>query len=109
MKLNYLKGSEITSEYLCEITDELDKSSGLGRKEEGWSNYHYIVVDNYGIKNRCLAIRVHGGTVGALYFDENNIIIKIEIDTNYVVKTYSKDVQNIVNKFVGTKIGYEVN
>ena len=104
MKLNRLKGSGVTSEYLCEITDELDKQSGLGRKEEGWCNYHYIVVDDYGIKNKCLAIRVHGGTVGGLHIDEHNTVTKVAIDTKYVVKTYSKEVNEIMEKFIGTQL-----
>ena len=108
MKLNHLKGSGISSEYLCEITEELDKASGLGRKEKGWSNYHYIVVDNHSIKNKCLAIRVHGGTVGSIDINENNIITNIDIDTDYVVKTYNDDVKDILNKFIGTQLEWEI-
>jgi len=104
MKLNHLKGSGITSEYLCEITDELDKQSGLGRKPDEFSLYHYIIIDEFGLKNRELPIRVHGGTVGCINIDENNTITSIVIDTNYVVKTYSKEVNDVMEGFIGIQL-----
>ena len=44
-----------------------------------------------------------GGTVGGIYFD-NNIITKIVIDTNYVVKTYPANVNELIQRFVGEVI-----
>ena len=104
MKLNHLKGSGITSEYLCDITDELDKQSGLCRKPDEFSLYHYIIIDDFGLKNKQLPIRVHGGTVGGINIDENNTITSIVIDPNYVVKTYSSEVTDIMKKFTGTQL-----
>lgn len=100
MKLKHKRGSGILSEYLCDLTDELDALAKLDNGKE-FHLYHYIIVDDYGMKEKCLAIRVHGGTVGGLWFDENNIITKISIDTKYVVKSYPENVEEIVQKYVG--------
>ena len=66
MKLkNKYKNSKYASmgEFFCEITDELDKLAGLTVDEEHkWR--HYVLVNDYTINERCLAIRLPGGTVG---------------------------------------------
>lgn len=36
----------------------------------------------------------------------NNIITKIKVDKNYVVKTYPSDVNEQIQKFVGQKIEF---
>ena len=100
MKLKHKRGSGILSEYLCDLTDELDVLAKLDNGKE-FHLYHYIIVDDYGMKEKCLAIRVHGGTVGGLWFDENNMITKISIDTKYVVKSYPENIEEIVQKYVG--------
>lgn len=87
--------------YYCDLTSELDKMAKLDRYK------HYILVDNYCKNNRFYAIRFPDGTtVGAIYFDENNLITKITIDTNYVVKTYPSDVLDQLQKYVGQKIEF---
>lgn len=86
--------------YYCDLTSELDKMAKLERYK------HYILVDNYCKNNGFYAIRVICGTVGAIYFDNNNLITKITIDTNYVVKTYPSDVLDQLQKYVGQKIEF---
>ena len=97
-------------EYFCDITSELDKLAGIN-SDNIWK--HYILVDKYCINEKCLAncvnekclaIRIPSGTLGGIWFDDNNIITKIEVDTNYVVKTYPDDVNEQIQKFVGQKI-----
>lgn len=104
--INKYKGSnyEKLNEYFCEITDELDKLAGIKNDDEYHSWKHYVLADNYCIKEQCLAIRIPGGTVGGIWFDDNNIITKIVVDTDYVVKTYHKDVNKQIKKFVSCKI-----
>lgn len=63
--------------------------------------YHYILADDWCKNQKCLAIRVPGGTVGGIYFDDNNIITKIVIDTNCVLKTYPDNVNELIQRFVG--------
>lgn len=66
--------------------------------------YHYIYADNEFRKKGCLALRVPGGTVGGIWVDKNNVITKIKIDTEYVVKTYPSNVNELIKKFIETKI-----
>ena len=90
-------------EYFCDITFELDKMAGIDL-DAHWK--HYVLADKYCINEKCLAIRIPGGTLGGIWFDNNNIIIKIKVDTNYVVKTYPSDVNEQIQKFVGQKIEF---
>lgn len=58
-------------------------------------------------KQKCLAIRIPGGTLGGIWYDENNIINKIFVDIKYVVKTYPSDVNEQLKKFVGEKLEFD--
>lgn len=100
MKLvNRNKWSEI--EYRCTLTEELDSLSKIDVSKDYDLFHHYILVDHIGIKEKCLAIRVPGGTVGGIWINENNSIIKIHVDTNYVVKTYPSNINELLQKFIG--------
>ena len=107
MKLvNKYKGTkcERFNEYFCEITDTLDMLAKLKTDDKFYSWRHYILADDFCIKERCLAIRIPGGTVGGIWINNDNLITKIEVDTNYVVKTYPKDINIQIQKYVGSKI-----
>lgn len=58
-------------------------------------------------KQKCLAIRIPCGTLGGIWYDENNIIRKIVVDTKYVVKTYPSDVNEQLKKFIGEKLEFD--
>ena len=106
MKLDNRR-SVFNDEYVCELTKELDVLAEFINKEFYDVFFHYIVVDNWCKKEKCLAIRVPGGTVGSIYLDDNNVITKIYIDTEYVVKSYPSDVNELIEKkFVGEVIEY---
>ena len=95
----------IMEEYFCDLTRDLDTLAGI--KPESYRK-HYILADDYAIKEKILAIRIPGGTVGALYFDDNNTITNIIIDTKYVVRTYPDNVNEyICNKYIGRKFTIE--
>lgn len=96
----------LNHEYTCNLTKELDSLAKLTDKEFYDVFYHYIVADAWCKDKKCLAIRVPGGTVGGIWIDDNNIITKIVVDTDYVVKTYPSDVNEIMQKFVGEVIEY---
>lgn len=66
--------------------------------------HHYILIDNCSRREKCLNIRVPGGTVGGVWIDDNNVITKIKIDTNYVVESYQSNVNEVIQKFVGEEI-----
>ena len=83
--------------FKCDITNELDKLAHLDTKKNSLYR-HYILLEN----NNILPIRIPGGTVGDLYIRDNKVE-KIIIDTNYVVKTYNNNVNELINsKFIGT-------
>lgn len=104
MKLDNRR-TDFNNEYICELTKELDLLAKLTDKEFYDVFYHYIIADNWCKKEKCLAIRVPGGTVGGIRIDDNNVITEIEIDTEYVVKTYPSDVNDLIQKkFIGEVI-----
>lgn len=90
-------------EYFCDITSELDKLASIN-SDTLWK--HYILADNYCINKKCLAIRIPGGTLGGIWFDDNDVITKIKVDTNYVIKSYTGNVNEQIQKFVGQKIEF---
>lgn len=92
------------SEYFCEITDELDRLSRI--ETTFYMLKHYILVDEYCIKEKRLAIRIPGGTIGEICLDDNNIITKIKIDINYIVKTYPENIEEIMKKFIGVCVEF---
>lgn len=96
-------GIGLHSEYFCEITTDLDILAKLDDGGE-YHLYHYIVIYSGAIEGKCLPIRVHGGTVGGIWMDDNNIITKIDIDTNYVVKSYPSNINDMVKKYIGERL-----
>lgn len=88
------------------ITRALDEMCGISKlvKEHKDSFHHYILNDNLDSDNNVLPIRVPGGTVGCVYYDENHIITGIEVDTDYVIRTYCKDVNEQIKSFIGMKL-----
>ena len=105
MKLIHKKGKGILSEYLCELTTELDDLAKLDNGKE-FHLFHYIVLDDCAIDDKCLPIRVYGGTVGAILFDDNNVITQITIQTDYVVRTYPSNINEVVQKYIGQKLDW---
>ena len=83
------------------ITKELDRMSGM---VVGDVYHHYILNDSWSVKEKILSIRVPGGTIGDIKYDDNGTITSISIDTNYVVKTYWRHVKKHIQKFVGMKL-----
>lgn len=102
MKLNL--SSSWNDEFKCELTDELDKLANLNYEETFL--YHYILADEFCRGKKCLAIRVPGGTIGGLWVDDNNVITRLEIDTNYVVDSYPDNVNELVQKYIGQTIEF---
>lgn len=91
-------------EYICDLTKELDDISGISKQHYYDVFHHYILADEWCNNQKCLAIRVPGGTVGGIHFDDNYVITRIVVETNYVVKTYSTNVNEVIQKFVGEEI-----
>ncbi len=88
-------------EYYCELTRELD----IFIPEQKTKLRHYISVDDWSSKNKCLLIRFPGGTIGGIWIDDNNIIEKIEVDTSYYIgKNYPSNINDILKKYIGEKV-----
>jgi len=94
----------VCEEYRCDLTKELDDMSGISKQHYYDMFHHYILADEWCKKEKCLAIRVPGGTVGGIHFNDNNTITKIVIDIDYVVKTYPSNVNDLIQKYVGEVI-----
>lgn len=94
-------------EYRCELTKMLDDLSGISKKYYYDMFHHYVLADEWCRNQNCLAIRVSGGTVGGIHYDDKNVITKIIVDTNYVVKTYPSNINELIQKFVGEKIEWQ--
>lgn len=95
------------NEYFCDITDELDRLAGIERDDDYHSWRHYILADKLCVKEKCLAIRIPGGTVGDIWINDNGSVTKIRVVTNYVVGTYPKDVNEQIQKFIGEDLIFE--
>lgn len=108
MKLEILNNNGNTKKYICSLTKELDNLSGLSKEGNTDIFRHYILADEGCRKRNCFPIRVPGGTVGGITLDENNVITDIAIDTDYVIATYPKNINELVKKFVGERIVFEV-
>lgn len=104
MKLILEGGFTGMENYVCELTKELDRLADFLDKEYYDIHHHYILIDKLNMKDKILAIRVPGGTVGDLELNEDFTIKSVKVDTNYVVKTYQKNVNGEIQKFVGMKL-----
>jgi hypothetical protein len=88
-------------DYYCNITDMLDKEAKLNTDS---FFKHYVMIDKHSHEIKCLPIRVPGGTVGGIWYDDEYRITKIVIDTNYVVKSYPENINDIMQKYIGIKL-----
>lgn len=102
-------------EFTCEITEKLDELAGITKKldnSEGNNEYqyssfyrHYVLADKISLSEKSLVIRIPGGSLGYIKYDDNNIITDIFVDTNYVVSTYPKDVNEIISElYIGSQL-----
>ncbi len=93
-------------ECYCNLTRELDSFI----PEQKTKLKHYILVDDWSLKNKCLPIRFPGGTIGGIWIDDNNVIKKIEVDTSYYIgKNYPSNINNILKKYIGEEVIIDAN
>ena len=104
LKEKYSLGND--KQYYCKFTEELDRCAGFDTREYPYYK-HYLLdyMDRDRFHN--FPIRVPGGTVGGILVDDHNVITNIKIDRNYVVKTYSDELDAIIEKYIGKKIKFE--
>lgn len=92
------------TDFRCDLTYALDGAASLDQMPCYDLYHHYVLVDAIALKEKVIPIRVPGGTVGAIWIDEDNKIIKIQIDRDYVVKTYPLNTHEIIASFIGETI-----
>lgn len=90
--------SEDWKEYKCDLTQKLDELAGLDSND---FFSHYLLITQCEVEDKCIPIRVPGGTVGSLDFDDDKRITAIEINRNYVIKTYPDNLNEEMKKFIG--------
>lgn len=94
---------ETMCEYYSKLTEELDAAL-----DDGYTGRcrHYVLANDYCLKNKCLVIRFFGTTVGNIRFDDRNVIKSVVIDSDPVIGRYTKDVNMQLQKYVGQKITF---
>lgn len=99
---NKYAGSEYNSfcEYFCELTELLDNIT----EKKRLSRRHYILGLPCGFSDGALPIRLPGSTVGRVFIDKNNVITKVQIDGNYYKGIYPKNINEMLERYVGEKI-----
>lgn len=99
---NKYAGSEYNSfcEYFCELTELMDNITEKRRL----SRRHYILAKPCDFAEGVLPIRLPGSTVGSVFINKNNVITKVQIDGNYYKDIYPKDINKMLERYVGEKI-----
>ena len=99
---NKYVGSEYNSfcEYFCELTEFLDNIT----EKKRLSRRHYILALSCNFADGVLPIRLPGSTVGGVFIDKDNIITKVQIDGNYYKDIYPKNINKMLERYVGEKI-----
>ena len=99
---NKYVGSKYNSfcEYFCELTEFLDNITERKR----YSLRHYILALSCDFADGVLPIRLPGSTVGGVFVDKDHVIIKVLIDGNYYKDIYPKDINEMLERYVGEKI-----
>ena len=92
------------TDFRCDLTYALDGAASLDQMSSYDFYHHYILVDAIALKEKVIPIRVPGGTVGAIWIDEHNKITMVQVDRDYVVKTYPLNTHEIIAKFIGQTI-----
>lgn len=100
-----LKDKYDNKSYYCKLTKDLDHCAGFDKAYKYYKHYLLDYRNVNGFHN--FPIRVPGRTVGGIWVDEHNVIVNIKIDRNYVVKTYSDELDTIIEKYIGKKIEFE--
>lgn len=104
LKEKYSLGND--KSYYCKFTEELDRCAGFTTIKYQYYKHYLLDYRNVdGFYN--LTIRVPGRTIGGIWVDKHDVIVNIKIDRNYAAKTYSNELDAIIEKYIGKKIEFE--
>lgn len=107
LRRKYPDGS--CSEYYCELTEMLDRDSSMTRNSPSRLYRHYVLFDEFSIKERRLAIRLPGRTWGGIGIDADMVITDIVMDeTGFGTNTrpYPEDLLRDIQQFVGCRLTF---
>ena len=100
----------IWKEYYNDFTRECDTHLMQRMKEfYEYGQKTYILIDNIGFKEKVLAIRCPGATVGHIRYDDSSgkkIITEIEIYNDTLKMFYNESIKDIVTskKYIGKEL-----
>ena len=104
------KVTHIWKEYYNDITRECDPHLIPGMKKlHDYGQKTYILIDSIGLKEKALAIRCPGATVGHIRYDDSSgkkIITEIEIYNDTLKMFYNESIKDIVTskKWIGKEL-----
>ena len=101
MEMELENNPTLSDEYVGDITRELDRLAGLTVCDD---LHHYIYIDKNYYKDKHLLVRIPGGTIGGLYFNDNFEITKIVINISNVLVRYPDNINERMKKFIGAKL-----
>lgn len=101
MKFAFRKVSR-KDEFRCKITKFLDEARGINNKDVPCQYHHYVVADASYRKDKILAIRVPGSTVGFIKFDKNGVITEVSLFEESL--GYPTDIEDNLKQFIGEQI-----
>ena len=87
-------------EYFCELTEFLDNIT----EKKRLSRRHYILALSCDFAEGILPIRLPGSTVGGVFVDKDHVITKVQIDGNYYKGIYPKNINEMLERYVGEMI-----
>lgn len=92
------------TDFRCDLTYALDSAASLDQMPCYDLYHHYILVDAIALKEKAIPIRVPGGTVGTIWIDEHNKITMVQVERDYIIKTYPSNTHEIIAEFIGKTI-----
>ena len=104
------KVTHIWKEYYNDFTGECDTHLIQRMKEfYEYGQKTYILIDNIGLKEKALAIRCPGATVGHIRYDDSSgkkIITEVEIYNDTLKMFYNESIKDIVTskKYIGKEL-----
>lgn len=85
------------NEYYCELTEMLDRGSSMTRDSSSRLYRHYVLFDEFSIREKRLAIRLPGRTWGGIGIDSDMVITDVAMDE----KGFGSNTEPLPRKAVG--------
>lgn len=87
--------------YICDLTKQLNALSGISDDAFG---KHYIYANEKCYQDRFFYIRIAGGSIGAIWTDDDFVVTKIVLDTAVSYNKYPKNIDDILSLYIGKRL-----